>query len=264
MANRFRLFVAALISFTTFIIAIIGCAGSTSNYNPINKIYVAQLNLRKIKQDTVFDKISQDIGTDILPGYINIGLWSYCTSSTDSKHVEKCTSPHGIQQFDLQTLLGDSVNNNQATKLIESIEDIIIPDKLEDKKGYYNNLAKCMFITLIIGICLMFINFVVIIFRFLVDSVFFTVLGIFFSATAFVSLLISGGTSVGTYVYIKHQLSQNYDEFGISLDLGRDYYCLIWGAILGSLLNFMIWCTVRSKPRGYVTRSAAPEKRIIL
>lgn len=266
MANGFRLLLAGIFSFATFILAIVACSGSTSNYNPINKIYVAQINFSNLKSETVFANLTEKLSTSALPKYINIGLWSYCTTNSDSKSVDRCVSAHGIQQFDLKSLIYKNVNDNSATKLLSSLDDVILPEKLQDKKGYYNGLSECMFFTLIIGICLMLINFIFIVLRMLIDNRMFTLLGTFFAITAFSSLIVCGGTSVGTYVYIKKILSDHYKEYGIKLDLGRNFFCILWGSILGSLLNVLLWFSIKTRPRGgYITEAPMNSgKRIIL
>ncbi|CCE61871.1 hypothetical protein TPHA_0B01990 [Tetrapisispora phaffii CBS 4417] len=267
MANGAKLFLAGIITFVSFIIAIVSFAGSTSNYKPINEIYVAHLNLKNIKNDAVFTNLTQALDSNSLPNYINIGLWSYCISGTNSDKIEKCTSPKGIQEFDLKTLLYDNVANNESEDLLDSIDDILLPDSIANKKGYYNGLSRCMWITLIIGIIVLFLDLIFIILRMLFALRALKIIGLFLACVAFASLIISGSTSVATYVYIKVHLNKNYDEYGIKLDLGRNFFCILWGSILGSLLNLLLWVSVRDDVRRtYVTQAGPSQsgKRIIL
>lgn len=248
MANCFSLFATALLSFAALILAIVACAGSTKNYDPINKIYAAQIDISNIKLSTVLPAVSSSTSLDQLglPSYFNIGLWSYCLADS-SKTVTSCTSPSGIQKFNLKELLYDNVENNKVNELIDSIADIALPDQLQDKMSYYNNLVKCMFITLIIGIVLTFVNLVINIFRWFFHFAIVTWLGRLFSLLGFLSLAISAGTSTGTYVYIRNILKDNSSEYGISLSLGRVFYGILWGSVLGCLLNLLMWALVRNR-----------------
>ncbi|GAV52570.1 hypothetical protein ZYGR_0AG05610 [Zygosaccharomyces rouxii] len=249
MINASALFFTALLSFSALILAIVACAGSTTNYNPINKIFVAQLNLKNINAEKVFSKVSSDNELKI-PAFINIGLWSYCVANSDGA-VKYCTSPNGIQQFDLKKMLTDSIDNNKVANMADSIAKIILPDSLQDKMGYYNNLVKCMFITLLIGICALFLDLVVNIVRWIVHARLLNWFGRFLASIAFTSLIISAGTSTGTYVYIRHLLKEDYDDYGIKLSLGRVFLALIWATVGAALFNSILWGIVRSRRRYY-------------
>ncbi|SCW01851.1 LAFE_0E08658g1_1 [Lachancea fermentati] len=256
MANFCALVTTAFLSFAALILAIVACAGSTSNYDPINKIYAAQLDLSDLNVDAVLANVSSSasslsLSSLGLPSYINVGLWSYCLADA-SGDVTNCTSPSGIQQFNLRNLLYDNIDNNQVLELIDSVSQLVLPEKLQDNLKYYNDLVKCMFITLIIGIVASFINFALNIVRWLLHFLVITWFARFFSLVAFLSLIISAGTSTGTYVYIKHVLSDNYDDYGISLDLGRNFYALLWASVAAALLNLITWFAVRSKRYAYV------------
>ncbi|CAR26583.1 ZYRO0B13200p [Zygosaccharomyces rouxii] len=245
--NASVLFFTALLSFSALILAIVACAGSTSNYNPLNKIFVAQLNLKNLNADKVFSKTSSELD---IPAFINVGLWSYCVAS-DNGSVKYCTSPNGIQKFDLKKMLTDSIGNNKVADMADSLAKVMLPDNLQDKMGYYNNLVKCMFITLLIGICALFLDLVVNIVRWIVHARLLNWFGRFLASIAFTSLIISAGTSTGTYVYIRHLLKENYDEYGIKLSLGRVFLALIWATVGAALFNSILWGLVRARRRSY-------------
>ncbi|CAI1606236.1 hypothetical protein SEUBUCD646_0L04520 [Saccharomyces eubayanus] len=263
MRNFFTLFFAALFSLAALILAIVACAGSTKNYSPINKIYCAELDLSQIHVSTVFPSLgSATLSTLGLPSYINIGLWSYCLE--DSSHsIQSCSSPSGIQKFNLTGLLYDNIVDNEALKLIDSIADVVLPSKLQDKMKYYNDLVKCMFITIIIGIVLSFVNLVFSILRWIIHIRPLVWGGAFFSFLAFAALIISIGSCLGTYSYIKYILKHNYSDYGISLSIGRTYQGLMWGAVVGALLNFILWCSVRSRPNMIYANAPIEEKPLI-
>ncbi|AQZ18300.1 PUN1 (YLR414C) [Zygosaccharomyces parabailii] len=246
MFNGPILFFSALVSFSALILAIVACAGSTSNYNPINKIFVAQLDLTSIDADKVFSNSS----SVSLPGYINVGLWSYCVAN-DKGSVTSCTSPNGIQQFNLKNMLLDTVEDNEATKVVDSVASVALPSSLQKDMVYYNNLVKCMFITLIIAICAIFLDLVVNIVRWVIHMRFINWVGRFLASIAFTSFIISAGTSTGTYVYIRHLLNQNYDDYGIKLKLGRIFFALLWAAVAGALINSFLWGIVRVNRKHY-------------
>lgn len=246
MYNAPILFFSALVSFSALILAIVACAGSTSNYNPINKIFVAQLDLTDIDVSTVFSNSSS---VDV-PAYINVGMWSYCTAD-NSGSVTNCTSPNGIQQFNLKEMLLDSVDDNEVSEMADSLASVALPSSLQKDMGYYNNLVKCMFITLIIAICAIFLDLVVNIVRWIIHLRFLNWVGRFLASIAFASFVISAGTSTGTYVYIRHLLNKNYDDYGINLSLGRVFLALIWAAVGGALLNSFLWGFVRVNRRYY-------------
>ncbi|SCU77578.1 LAMI_0A01618g1_1 [Lachancea mirantina] len=253
MGNCFRLFLTAFLSFAACILAIVACAGSTKNYDPINKIYEAQLDLSGIQVSTVLPGAgSVSLSSLGLPSFVNLGVYSYCvgTSSTD---VTSCTSPSGIQEFNLKKIIYDNIDDNQVAGLVNSIANIVLPEQMQKNMKYYNDLVKCMFITLHIGIVTAFINLVLNLVRWILHTFVLTWFARFFSLVSFLSLLISAGTSTGTYVYIKHILSQNYADYGISLSLGRNFYALLWASVVAALLNLIAWMTVTSRRYAYVT-----------
>ncbi|SMN22700.1 similar to Saccharomyces cerevisiae YLR414C PUN1 Plasma membrane protein with a role in cell wall integrity [Maudiozyma saulgeensis] len=264
MSNRFTLFCTMILSFAALILSCIACAGSTKNYTPINNIYVAQINLSDMDLTKVIPAISSSLElSSVLPSYFNIGLWSYCIEDS-TKKVTSCTSPDGIEKFNLKSLLYDNIQDNNVLSLIDSVASLILPDKLEDDMTYYNDLAKCMFITIIIGICLSFVCLVLSFCRSIFHLRVVTFIGGFFAFFAFVSLLISVGTSMATYLYIRHILSDNYSDYGISLSLGKTYLGLLWGAVAAALINFICWCFVRATPRVMYVQTPMMEKRDML
>ncbi|GCE98696.1 hypothetical protein ZYGM_002946 [Zygosaccharomyces mellis] len=257
--NASALFFTALLSFSALILAIVACAGSTSNYNPINKIFVAQLNLKNLNIEKVFGQVSGGKDSKLeLPAFINIGLWSYCVADGGGS-VKSCTSPSGIQKFNLEQMLTKNVDDNKALNMIDSMAKLVLPENLQDKMGYYNNLVKCTFITLLIGICLLFLDLVVNIVRWIIHARLLNWIGRFLASIAFTSLIISAGTSTGTYVYIRHLLGESYDDYGIKLSLGRVFLALIWAAVGSALFNSILWGIVRAR-RGYYSGSPMPSE----
>ncbi|SCU90114.1 LAME_0E07118g1_1 [Lachancea meyersii CBS 8951] len=254
MVNCMTLFSAAFLSFAAVILACVACAGSTKNYNPINQIFQAQLDFTNLKVSEVLSDLSSSLSSldDLgLPSYINVGLWSYCVGNS-SKTITSCTSPSGIQQFNLQEVIYDNIDNNQAAQLITSVAQVALPDKLQNNLTYYNNLVKCSFITLIIGIVASGVNFIANVLRWVLHFAFVTWVCRFLSLIAFLSLIISAGTSTGTYVYIKKALASTYDTYGIKMSLGLNFYALVWASVAAALLNLLFLSVVRSKRYAYV------------
>ncbi|CCF56010.1 hypothetical protein KAFR_0A05750 [Kazachstania africana CBS 2517] len=262
MSNFFSLLLTAICSFAALILACIACAGSTKNYSPINKIYAAQINLSELNTSTVLGSATISEISDILPSYINIGLWSYCIEDS-SKAVTSCTSPSGIQNFNLEDLIYDNIEDNNVLSTIDSIADIILPEKLQTELGYYNRIIKCMFITLLIGIVTSFLCIVLTFLRCIIHLTLIKVFGVCMALIAFFSLLISAATGLGTYIFIRHILNNNYSDYGISLSLGLNYFALAWAAVVAALLNIFAWSFVIR--RRQVQMYAAPiEKRPLL
>lgn len=265
MGNGFRLFFSAALSFCAFVLAAIACSGSTANYNPINKIFVAQVDLEDIDISTVIPAAETSTLSGLeLPEYFNIGLWSYCLQASNGT-VISCTKPSGIQDFNLETMLRDNIDDNEVTSLVDNLVDIVLPDDLKDKTSTYNNVVKAMFITLLIGICLTFLAFVVNIVRWVIHAHFLNWVGRILSLLGFLSLLVSGATSLGSYLYVRHLLKENSDGLGITLSVGRVFQGILWGSIFSALLGFILWCTVRSPRRiSYVTPVSTDEKPLLV
>lgn len=260
MSNAFTLLLTAFFSFSAFILSIIGCAGSTKNYYPINQIYTSQIDLTDVSIDTV---ISSSAASEIsFPGYINLGLWSYCIEATN-KTVTSCTSPKGIQKFNLKELLYDNIENNPILNAIDTAS-ILLPEDIQNKMPYFNSLIKCMFITLLIGIVLSFLNTIVCIVRWIIHFRFIQVIGIFISFLSFASLLVSASSCVAALVIIYRILDDN-DSYGIKLNYGRIYLGIVWGGVLAALFNFITWCLVRSSRRPQVIYTSEPiEKKPLI
>lgn len=264
MSNAVPLLLSIVFSFAALVLACIACAGSTRNYSPINKIYVAQINLTGLSLSTVLPSISSSTTlSSVLPSYFNIGLWSYCLEDS-SKTVTSCTSPSGIETFNLKNLLYDNIVDNSVLELIDSIASIILPDSLENNLGGYNALVKCAFITLIIGIVLSFICFLLSFCRSILHIRLFKWFAVLLSFISFVVLLVSAGTSMAPYLYIRNILKDNYSDYGISLSLGRVYLGLLWGSVVAAFFNFISWCFVRPTPRVVYVQPQMIEKREML
>ena len=247
MSNALALFFTALFSFAALILSCIACAGSTKNYYPLNHIYTSQVDLTKV---SISDVISSSTVAEIsFPGYINIGLWSYCIE-TANKSVTSCTSPKGIQNFNLKELLADNINDNSMLSTLDSAS-VLLPQSIQDKMPYFNDLIKCMFITILIGIVLSFLNTVVCIIRWIIHAKFVQVIGGMLSFFAFLALLISAGCCVSALVIISRILDKN-DTYGIKLNFGQTYLGLVWGGVVAAFLNFITWCCVRSVRRPQV------------
>lgn len=267
MSNGFNLFLSAFCTFSVVVLAAIACVGSTANYNPINKIFVAQLDLRNIQIPNVFPSSgapSSSISQLGLPNYFNIGLWSYCSQASNGT-VMSCTKPSGIQNFDLRTMLFDNINNNQVAQLVDNLADIILPEDLQNRMAMYNNVVKTTFITILIGICVSFLALIVNLIRWIIHARFVNWIGRFSSFIGFLSLLISGATSLGCYLYVRRLLNQNYGDTGIRLSVGSVFQGIMWGSIFSALLGFILWCSVRSQRSvAYVSRVPMEEKPLIV
>lgn len=264
MSNIFTIFCTMFFSFAALILACVACAGSTKNYNPLNLIYVAQINLSGMDLTKVIPNISSSLElSSVLPSYFNIGLWSYCIEDS-AKKVTSCTSPHGIEKFNLKNLLYDNIQDNEVLSLIDSVASLVLPDKLEQDMTYYNDMAKCMFITMIIGICLSFVSLILSFCRSMFHFRIVTFFGGFIAFFSFVALLVSVGTSMATYIYIRHILKDNYSDYGISLTLGRTYLGILWGGVVAAFFNFFCWCFIRSTPRVMYVQQPMMEKREML
>ena len=268
MGNAFALTCAVFCSIATVILCSLACAGSTKNVFPLREIFVVQISLSHATLSKILPSVSEDLlSSSILPTYFNVGLWSYCIADTE-KVVQSCTSPSGIQKFNLQSMLYDNIKDNKVLETIDEISKVILPEKLETKINYYNDLVRCMFTTILIGIVLSFVSFVFSVMRSLIHVKLFKWLGTFFSFFAFCCLLISVGTTLGTYLYINRILNANYDEYGIMLRFGRKYMGIMWGGILASLLDLVSWWSVRSsipvQQVAYVEVEPDFEKRRIL
>lgn len=261
MSNVITLFFTAFFSFSAFILAIIGCAGSTKNYYPINHIYTSQIDLTQVSISSIIS--SSTVAEVSFPGYINLGLWSYCLEN-DNHSVTSCTSPKGIQNFNLKELLYDNIEDNSVLQTLDSASSILLPEKFQDKLKYFNALIKCMFITLLIGIVLSFLNTIVCIIRWIIHLKFVQVIGGILSFFSFVSLLVSAASTVSILVIINRILNDN-DTYGIKLNFGQVYLGLIWGAVVAALLNFITWCSVRSVRRPQVVYMSEPiEKKPLI
>ncbi|KAL3231485.1 hypothetical protein RNJ44_00520 [Nakaseomyces bracarensis] len=260
MRNFFAVTLALFFALASLVLACIACAGSTKNYYPINEIFSAQLDLSKLSVSSVFPEVGSISLTQLgLPDYINIGLWSYCIG-TSKDSVSSCTSPGGIQTFNLKTILKDNIENNQVLSLIDDVANIVLPEELQDKIGFYNGLVRCMFITLIIGIVLTFLNLVVNIIRWFLHFAFVNVVGGLLAFLSFASLLISVGTNMGTYIFIRHILNKNYSEYGIELSLGRKFLALMWASVVAALLNIIAWMFVRQRRKVVYVHQPHDEK----
>lgn len=263
MVNAFALFLTAFFSLSALILSIVGCAGSTKNYYPINHIYTSQIDLIDISIDSIISASTVAYASDIsFPGYINIGLWSYCIETTN-KTITSCTSPKGIQNFNLRELLYDNIENNSILETIDAAS-ILLPEDIQNKMTYFNNLIKCMFITLLIGIVLSFLNTLVCIIRWIIHFRFIQIIGIFISFLSFASLLISASSCVAALVIINRILKNN-DSYGIKLNYGRVYLGIVWGGVVAALFNLITWCSVRSSRRPQIIYTSEPiEKKPLI
>ena len=121
-----------------------------------------------------------------------------------------------------------------------------------------------MFITLLIGIVLSFLNTIVCIVRWIIHFRFIQVIGIFISFLSFASLLVSASSCVAALVIIYRILDDN-DSYGIKLNYGRIYLGIVWGGVLAALFNFITWCLVRSSRRPQVIYTSEPfEKKPLI
>ncbi|CCH62148.1 hypothetical protein TBLA_0G02060 [Henningerozyma blattae CBS 6284] len=267
MANTFRLLLAGLFTFCAMILAAISCAGSTSAYVPIDRIYTSQISLKNLEQAVIFPNIKDNSIFNNLPSYVNVGLWSFCEADANAK-VTKCKTQSGIQTFNLQQVLFELIDSPELT----SYADVLLPQKLQDKKGYYNRLVTCMFVCTLLGVLISFLALIINIVRLCAQTRVLTWLGRFLSLCAFFAILIAAATSSGTYIYIRQILNKNAAEYGIRMRLGGVFYGLIWGACGSSLLALIFWGSVRDGPLGWMRgrrgspmpNGGAPEKRLIL
>lgn len=264
MGNGIKLFLSAFFSFSALILAIVACAGSTRNYVPINRIFAAQVDISALNRYVTFPQSDEawQSSSDGLPSYINIGLWSYCVTDSD-KNVERCTSPRAIQQFNLRSFLYDNIEDDELGEAGSS-SDISISQFLENNRHFYDALLKCMFITLLIGICLTFLHFIVNILRWLIHARLLNFIGGILAFFAFISLLVSAATGTASLVYLKREYFDKDDTWGVGLSLGRNFWAILWASVVSSLLCFILWCMVRSKRRvTYVSQAPIEEKPLI-
>lgn len=104
-----------------------------------------------------------------------------------------------------------------------------------------------MFITLIIGIVITFLNLAVNLLRWFIHFRFLNWVGTLLSFLGFAALSVCGGTGTGAYVWLKRESTDNDDTWGITMNLGATFFGLLWGAVAAALLNSIVWCTVRHR-----------------
>lgn len=254
MSNAFRLFLVAFFSLSALVLSCIACAGSTKNYYPLNHIYAGQIDLTNLNVGSIISTATDTSNLNLdgltaasigLPSFINTGLWSYCIGNANGT-ITNCTSPHGIQKFNLKEMLYDNIEDNEILDVVESAAEIVLPDNLKDKISYVDTVIKCWFITLIIAIALSFVSLVFCILRWVIHTVVLNWIGCFFSFFCMAAFVVSMGAYTAAYIILRTKLNETYDEYGIKLSLGTIFLALGWSAFAASLLNFMCWCSVRS------------------
>lgn len=246
MAGGCSLFFALLMGFSAMVLCAISCAGSTSAYYPIDRIFTSQINLKNLDTQMIFPNVTDSSAFDNLPAYVNVGLWSFCRADANG-HVTKCKTQSGVQHFNLQQVLFELLDSSE----LESYAQVLLPSKLQDKEGYYNRLVTCMFTCSLLGICLSFITLCVNFVRLCKSIRVLTWIGRFLSLCAFFSILISAGVVSGTYIYIRNILNKNYSDYGIHMALGSNFYGIIWGSCGAALFNMILWFSAKDKPKGY-------------
>lgn len=266
MSNALRLLLVFFFSLAALVLSCISCAGSTKNYYPLNHIYAGQIDLTNLKVNSILQNVTGATDLDLngvtpasigLPSFINTGLWSYCLGNANGT-ITNCTSPRGIQKFNLKEMLYDNIEDNQILSIVKSAAEVVLPDNLKDKISYIDTVIKCWFITILIGIVLSFVSLAICVLRWVIHTVVLNWIGCFFSFFCMAAFVVSMATYTAAYILLRTKLNNSYDEYGIKLSLGTVFLALGWSAFAASLLNFMCWCSVRavrSPQRVYVSDS---------
>lgn len=244
----FVVLIPLIFSIGALVLGALACAGSTKNMNPVNQIYMFRLNVTDINLSSVFSGVSiqaSDIG---LSDIYSIGMWGYCKGDNDNGNyqVKNCSSPKAMYLFDPVKILSEDLDSNL------SMNDLKLPDKIENYIKTAKIVSKIIFITTIIGVVGSFVTAVLILLSFCSHAV--SCIATIFGIISFLGLGIGAAASTGAYSIVKKYFNDATSEYGISGTLSNyRFYGLIWAAtvvaLIACFLNFFAICCGRTASR---------------
>lgn len=239
-------------SIAALILGALACAGSTKNMDPVNQIYMFRLNISDIDVSSVFGSSVTLSANDIgLSDIYSIGMWGYCKGENDNGEykVKSCTNPTPMYLFDPVKILTEDLGSDI------SVDDLNLPDKIENYVKTAKIVSKLIFITTLIGVIAAFLVAVLTILSFC--SHFVSCLATLLAIISFLGLLLSAAASTGVYTIVKKYFNDSASQYGITGTLSNyHFYGLIWGATAAALItcvfNFFAICCGRTSRKSKV------------
>lgn len=252
MVSCFRFFVVLIPLFFSIAAVVLGalaCAGSTKDASPVDQIYMLRLNVTNIDISSVLGSSVSVQATDLgLSDIYSIGMWGYCKGSNDDGdyNVTYCSSPTSMYLFDPVKILSEDLDSSL------SIDDLSLPDQVEDYVKTAKIVSKVIFITTIIGVVAAFVVAVLTLFSFCSHAV--SCIATIFAIISFLGLVIAAAASTATYSIVKKYFNDAAETYGISSTLSNNrFYGLIWAsavaALITCLFNFFAICCGRTASR---------------
>lgn len=139
--------------------------------------------------------------------------------------------------------LAEELSNNIKAQLIAiiasvSYEDLNLPGSLNDDLTLLNNITKAALAMLIAGTGLAFISF-------LFQSVglccsprngCLSCLNFMLMVLFFLCILLGAGLSTGAYMFVRSEVNNEIDDYGMKSFLSVQYYAFAWSAMVASFL----------------------------
>lgn len=158
----------------------------------------------------------------------------------------------------------------QILALVSSVtyEDLGLPGELKEYLTLLNNLTVAAFSLILAGACLAFISF-----GFQViglccspDNFCLSCLSFMLMLLVCIVTFVGSGLSTGTYIFVRQQVNNNMERFGVKGWLSVQYYAFLWSAAAASLclivfafLGYCCGCFHSGKRRYRLVRVAEPQ-----
>lgn len=128
----------------------------------------------------------------------------------------------------------------QLLALVSSItyEDLQLPGDLKSALDLLHNLTVASFALILIGACLATVSFV---FQLVglcrsPDNACLSCLNFILMVIVFIATLIGSALSTGTFIFVRKEVNDNIEQYGLKSWLSVQYYALLWSAAAAALL----------------------------
>lgn len=121
-------------------------------------------------------------------------------------------------------------------------EDLNLPGSLKDDLTLLNNLTKAALALLLAGACLAFISLVFQLIGLCCSphNGCLSCLSYFLMLLFFLCILLGAGLSTGTYIFVRKEVNNNVEEYGLKSYLSVQYYAFAWSAMVAAFLVVVI------------------------
>lgn len=232
-----------VVSLASIVFALIAFFGSYQNAMGLQKVYFMSVDFSNISSGSIsgISGLSSDVQEAIssassaifnelgISTVYTAGINGYCQGGSTS-NISKCTTPYEPYWFDLVSILETDSNTGV---------NITLPSNIQDYENVLHGALVGSWVSYIIGMAFVFLTIIVGFCSF--HSRFGSCCAAIIGILGALFMILASGLATGAYVTYHKYFNDNFEDFGVSANLGTTAFAVSWIAAGLAVIAALFW-----------------------